>query len=372
MKKTPKKTLLKIAGVLIFLAVIVSVGVFVFFRVSASPYVVDGETVLVKISVPPGTTMRSVSENLKSSGIIKNADVFYLAARFAPIRFLITGTTGGTKSAALKSGMYEVHKGMSYADLFEIFSDGRDEYVRVTVPEGYTLSMIARLLDDNGVCGFAQFMDAAKDGALISEYKIASVSFEGYLFPDTYFFAPGMSAKSVIRTMADNFFERIKDIDGLGIGLGSSIGQSDVSSGISMERLNEIVILASIVEREYRAVDEAPLIASVFKNRHDREIGLYSCATIVYIITEIQGKPHPDRITYADLEIDSPYNTYKWAALPPTPISNPGIVALRAAANPPETNYYYFRVVDAEAGRHVFTTNFNEHVSEGNLYTKKR
>ena len=135
--------------------------------------------------------------------------------------------------------------------------------------------------------------------------------------------------------------------------------------------LFQTVTLASIVEREYRVEDEAPLIASVFKNRLRRNIGLYSCATVEYILTEIEGRPHPDRILIEDTKIDNPYNTYKWAGLPPGPISNPGMVALRASSDTPKTNYYFFQIVDPAEGRHVFTTSFEEHIESHSLYTKK-
>ena len=141
---------------------------------------------------------------------------------------------------------------------------------------------------------------------------------------------------------------------------------------MSPEEFRDTIILASIVEHEYRIDEEAPLIASVFRNRIRKGIGLYSCATIEYIITEIEGKPHPDIITYKDLKINSPYNTYKWAALPPGPISNPGMVALKAASDTPATNYYYFRLIDPDTGRHAFTENFNEHIHEGTLLHTKR
>ncbi|MCF0242006.1 MAG: endolytic transglycosylase MltG, partial [Treponema sp.] len=131
-----------------------------------------------------------------------------------------------------------------------------------------------------------------------------------------------------------------------------------------------VVILASIVEKEYRVPEEAPLIASVFKNRMKQNIGLYSCATIVYILTEIQGNSHPSRILIEDTKIDSPYNTYKWAGLPPGPISNPGITALNAVINTPKTNYYFFQIKDAGKGSHVFTTTFDEHIENHNLSVK--
>ena len=158
--------------------------------------------------------------------------------------------------------------------------------------------------------------------------------------------------------MVENFFNTIKKIEGY--------------SELSDDKLLYYVTLASIIEREYRIDDEAPLIASVFKNRLAKNIGLYSCATIEYIITEIQNRPHPDVITYADLAIDSPYNTYKWAGLTPGPISNPGEVALNAALNSAKTNYYFFRLVDANAGRHVFTKDFSKHISEGYISNTKK
>ena len=125
------------------------------------------------------------------------------------------------------------------------------------------------------------------------------------------------------------------------------------------------------VEREYRADDEAPLIASVFYNRLKRNIGLESCATLEYIITEIQQEAHPEYITLEDEKIDSPYNTYRWAGLPPGPISNPGRIALEAAFHPARTGYLYFVLRDQQAGRHFFSRDLSEHNQAKYLYLKK-
>jgi UPF0755 protein len=130
------------------------------------------------------------------------------------------------------------------------------------------------------------------------------------------------------------------------------------------------VILASIVEREYRLASEAPLIASVFRNRLRYNIGLESCATIEYILTEIEGRPHPKFITKSDIEIDSDFNTYKWAGLPPGPISNPGRVALEAAFHTPETDYYYFVLRDPATGEHHFSGDLEEHNEAKYIYLK--
>ena len=129
--------------------------------------------------------------------------------------------------------------------------------------------------------------------------------------------------------------------------------------------------MASIVEREYRRKEEAPLIASVFYNRLRYNIGLESCATLAYIITDIEDKPHPEYLTVEDKHIDSPYNTYKWAGLPPGPIANPGLVALEAAVRPPKTDYYYFVLKDPATGEHYFSEDLQEHNWAKYTYLKR-
>ena len=166
-----------------------------------------------------------------------------------------------------------------------------------------------------------------------------------------------MNAEDVVSFMVKNFFSKIEEFN----------------LDVTPEKLHSYLTLASIVEREYRIESEAPLIASVFTNRLRYNIGLYSCATVEYIITEILGRPHPEKITYKDLKLDSPYNTYLWAGLPPGPISNPGLVAIKAAINPAKTNYYYFVLNDSKKGSHTFSKDFDEHREAENInfYSRK-
>ena len=180
------------------------------------------------------------------------------------------------------------------------------------------------------------------------------------MFPDTYALAPDSPAEKVVKIMADNFYQKIKAFEPL------------ASLSSDPKTLKKTVTIASIIEREYRSPEEAPLIASVFTNRIKKGIGLYSCATVEYVITEILGRPHPDIITYDDLKIQSPYNTYLNAGLPPAPICNPGMVALKAAAAPAQTDYYYFQLMDEEEGRHVFTKTLSEHVAQGAIFKTKK
>lgn len=342
-----------ISVLILFLLLCFSAVGFVF--ISISP-VSSGENAYVeRVEVPAGCSVKAISNKLKSQKLIRNRTIFYIFARYPVIRKIILGNDS---TFDLKSGVYQISSSMNLDNIFSILSSGKQEYIRVSFPEGLTISKIAQKLEDSGVCDAEEFKEAARSLELLSKYSIPAENFEGYLFPDTYFFTPQMKASVCVSLMADTFFSKISEIQGM--------------QELSSEKLHYYVTLASIIEREYRIKEEAPLIASVFNNRLAHNIGLYSCATIEYIITELQGKSHPDVITYADLAIDSPYNTYKWAGLPPGPISNPGLTALDAAVNPAKTNYYYFRLVNPEEGRHSFSKDFSTHITEGYIYNTKK
>lgn len=305
---------------------------------SASP-----DVITYRLDIPIGRTIKTVATELKQQHIIRSELIFYLTARQQDIK--------------IQAGVYTVSSDQSVTEILNLLQTGQREYIPVSIPEGLTVSKIANLLEQKNVVQAEEFKKAAQDVSLLTEYQIPAASFEGYLFPDTYYFDTGMTAEAVVRMMVDTFFTRIETIPAL--------------HDMSPEDLFYVVRLASIVEREYRVAEEAPLIASVFTNRLKENIGLYSCATIEYIITEIQGQPHPDVILEQDLKINSPYNTYMWAGLPPGPISNPGLIALQAAAAPPETDYYFFRLIDPEKGTHYFSAKFEEHINAGRLYTKQ-
>lgn len=303
-----------------------------------------------KILIPSGTTVKEAADKLQKEKVIRSSLAFYIAARLR--------LYDNHRPFLLKSGVYTVRSSMGIKEIYMLLQSGSQEYVTVRIPEGLTMTKIATLLDEDGVCSKEEFLSACKSSKLLSEYGIPSENFEGYLFPDTYFLTPGMSGAAVVRKFVDTFKLKVSTIESL--------------KKYTPEQLHRVVILASIVEREYRVESEAPVIASVFTNRIKKNIGLYSCATIEYIITEIQGRPHPERITYNDLKIDNRYNTYKWAGLTPGPISNPGMVALTAAASPANTNYYYFVLTDKQKGTHTFSTNFNTHIAaENGYYTKQ-
>lgn len=356
MKKKNHTPLIVFLCVLAVLVTLCAVG-FASCLYALSPVDRAESAVTERVEIPLGTSVRALAAHLAQKKLIRSEKIFYLAARYP---FL----TGRTHPFVLKSGAYAVSSAQGVSQLLDMFESGLGTYITAVIPEGLTLGKIASQLEALGVCAEADFKRAAYDEALLGEYGIpvgiynTRSSFEGYLFPDTYFFTPQMTGEQVVRMMADNFFAHAARISTL--------------EGLSSLALHDVVILASIVEREYRVDSEAPLIASVFTNRIKAHSGLYSCATIEYIITEIQGKPHPEVITYEDLKIDNPYNTYKWAGLTPGPISNPGMVALQAAANPPQTDYFYFTLTDAATGSHTFSNSFNAHVQAGTQFKTKK
>lgn len=321
-----------------------------------TPVLLSDDGTKVRFEVPSGMSISEACKKLEAEGLIRNQKLFYYSARYPKLKGFLYGKEAET-DFVMRSGIYYLSPSMNIAEIQETLSSGQQEYIKVSLPEGLTISKIAAELEENRICSAADFISVCKSSDFAAKNGIAGESCEGFLFPDTYFLTAGMSAQTVAQLMLDNFFSKIKEIPSL----------ADVNAA----QLYETVTLASIVEREYRVADEAPLIASVFKNRLRRNIGLYSCATVEYILTEIEGRPHPERILIEDTKIDNPYNTYKWAGLPPGPISNPGLIALKACADTPKTDYYFFQIVDPAAGKHVFTTNFEEHIQSHSLYTKK-
>ncbi len=351
-KNNGKKSHILLKLILWIIAILVVAGnvAFSYYEYNVRPVTSAEKEYTVKIKVPSGTSTREIASQLKQEKLIRSEDIFYYAARFRLLN--------GRKPFVLKSGVYTVKSSMSMEEIYILLQSGAQEYITLSIPEGLTMRKIGLLLEEKGVCSQKDFLSKCCSTELLQEYNIPAENFEGYLFPDTYFFTPAMEAEDVVHKLADNFFDKAMKIDSI--------------KELSPEDLHYKVRLASIIEREYRVKEEAPLIASVFTNRLRRNIGLYSCATVEYIITELEGRPHPEKITYDDLKIDSPYNTYKYAGLPPTPISNPGLIALDAAVNPAKTKYYYFVLTDPEKGTHTFSKDFDEHIAaEKGIPTKR-
>ena len=301
-----------------------------------------GQTML-RFEVRRGESAQSVGMRLFSAGLIRNQYFWYLLCRY--------------DKEPIKNGQYRITVPLTQIAIHRILVSGRQILLRLTIPEGLTLKKTARLLEEAGVCPAEDFLAAAVDPDIISHYRIPGASMEGYLYPDTYLFPPEYPAEKVVSTMADTFFARIGAINE---------NAADLTPG----ELHRLVILASIVEREYRLNEEAPLMAGVFFNRLRIGMALQSCATVEYVITEVQGRPHPEVLLTRDTEIRDPYNTYVYPGLPPGPISAPGAISLQAVFSPTSSNYLYFRLIDPADGRHYFSQTLDDHIKAGALYLK--
>jgi UPF0755 protein len=297
------------------------------------------------IEVREGESALSVGRRLETAAVIRSRYFWHLMFRL--------------DGEQVKAGSYKIELPASQIKIRSILTGGDQMLVKVTIPEGVTLKKTAGILEDAGICAADKFLAASFSKEILGAYHVPGPTMEGYLYPDTYLFPLGYPASKVVEAMADTFFSRL---GGIFPGAGS----------MSASELNTRVVVASIVEREYRVPEEAAIMAEVFFNRLKIGMALQSCATVVYVITEIQGRPHPAQLFNRDLEIKDPYNTYLRPGLPPGPISAPGETALKAAFYPAPSDYLYFRLVDLSSGRHYFSRTLDDHIRAGNLYVKER
>jgi UPF0755 protein len=295
------------------------------------------------LEVRDGESAISVGRRLEAAGVIRNRYFWTALSRI--------------KKEFIKTGMYRIELPLSQMAIHSLLVSGDQILIKVTVPEGVTLKKTAGILEEAGICEAAAFLSAAASQRILDSYRIPGETMEGYLFPDTYFFPLSYPAERVVSAMADTFFRRLEEI-------------AFSAASLSPAEINSRVIIASIVEREYRVDEEAALMAGVFFNRLGIGMALQSCATVEYIITEIQNRPHPEVLYNRDIEIRDPYNTYIRPGLPPGPISAPGTTALKAAFFPRPSDFLYFRLIDAGAGRHYFSRTLDDHIKAASLFVK--
>lgn len=299
----------------------------------------------VSFTVNRGESLDAVARKLARDGLIRS-----------PLLLKMIGLVSGT-SGEIQAGHYLLRPSMTSAEVYRSLVEGKQILLRVTIPEGFTMRQAAGRFDSEGIVSKEDFLAAATDPAFLKSLGVSGKSAEGFLFPDTYLFPRDYPAKEVVSHLISNFFSHLKQID-------------PKYDSLSPEQLFEKVTLASIVEREYVSPDEAPLIASVFYNRLKAGMRLESCATVVYVMTEQDGLPHPERLYYRDLDRPSPYNTYLHRGLPPGPISNPGVTALKAAFFPARSDYWYFVLRSDGATHHHFSRTLTDHNQAAVFYLK--
>ncbi len=299
----------------------------------------------VRVFIPKGLSTRAIAETLHQHRVIDNPAEFRFLARLLCF------------DRRLRQGRYDfAPHSEELVVLWQMTRPGHAA-VRITIPEGYTMRRIADLLEEHGVCPASDFLDACQSRTLLDSLGISLATAEGYLYPDTYEFEIGSEPAVVIRRMVCRFFEVFEGLTDRAAQ--TQAPQSDREFAQSRARskkpeIAEVLILASIVEREAVRPEEAPRIAGVFLNRLRKGIPLQSCATVEYVLPV-----HKDRLTIEDTRIESPYNTYLRPGLPPGPICNPGRNALVAVLRPETTDFLYF--LSRGDGTHIFSRTWREH-----------
>ncbi|MFQ3620539.1 MAG: endolytic transglycosylase MltG [Spirochaetales bacterium] len=319
-------------------------GVLVMYHLNSPPTTLSGQE--QEFTIFRGESVYSIAERLEREGFIRSKEFLIWISKWK-----------GTESR-YQAGYYSLPFGKTALEIHDLLVKGMQILFRVTIPEGWTRTRMAKQLEALGITPETEFLSATQNEELLSRFGIPAPHLEGFLFPETYHFPKDYPASKVVQTMVETFFRKTSSL----------LPEGELPKG---KELYEKVILASIIEREYRDPEEAPLIASVFYNRLKIRMPLGSCATVEYVLTQELGRPHPEFLTYQDLEVDSPYNTYKRQGLPPGPIGNPGTVALRAAFFPADTDFRYFVLKDPNAGRHFFSRTLQEHNQAKVVYLKR-
>lgn len=290
----------------------------------------------VQVEIPEGASTARIGDLLVEAGVVGNANMFKLRARF-------TASDG-----ALLAGVYDMRTGSEYADVIAQLQKGpATVYHTVTIPEGYIIDQIAERFEEQAGVPAKDFLALAKGGAAVfaEDHPYLSdayqSSLEGYLFPKTYSIKEGSSAQEVIEMMLDQFDAEMEDVD---------LAYPE-SHGLT---LNDTVVLASMIEREAKIADERQLVSSVIYNRLRRNMKLEIDATLEYVLPGNRF-----RLRAKDLRVDSPYNTYMYEGLPPGPIASPGLASVRAAADPAPSEYLYY-VLTGKDGSHTFCTTKEE------------
>ncbi len=293
------------------------------------------------LEVEEGATAASVIESLQAAGIVRDGTLLRTYLRYRGL------------DVGIQAGRYALGGAMTVRQIAESLQTAAAIEIVFTVPEGWRREEIAAAIPDAGFAfSPADFLAATASAAAypLPAAPPPPATLEGYLFPDTYRLSPDATASDLATAMVEDFIARINP---------------DLASALAARGLNlhQAVTLASMIEREAMVADERPIIASVFFNRLAAGMLLESDPTVQYALgQQPDGGWWKSPLSLDDLALDSPYNTYRSAELPPGPIANPGLSSLQAVANPADTPYFYFRAACDGSGRHAFAATFDEHL----------
>jgi UPF0755 protein len=279
--------------------------------------------------VPRGASLRVAADSLERAGVVQNATLFRI---YASLR---------QRDRSIQAGTYVFKRGVSWGDVLADLEGGKGLVRTITIPEGWALSQIVPQLARVLGAPIDSVDVAVRDTALLHALDVPTSTLEGYLFPDTYVFPEGTTPRQAVNVMVARY---------------QKVWQPEWNQQLQKQAMsrNDVMALAAIVEKEARRPEERPVIAAVYLNRLKTGMRLQADPTVQYALGQ-----HVARVLYKHLEVDSPYNTYRYAGLPPGPIASPGKPSIVAALYPANVPYRFF--VAFPDGHHEFTTNFAEH-----------
>ena len=334
------KALLFLVRLGIILALLVSVGMFWFFKEISRPANTTAKPVVFEVK--SGASGRGIAEELEQKKLITNAMAFRVLLSLKERK----------DHATLRAGHFEVDPKDDLKDVLDELLEGDVLTRKATVPEGYTLEQTAQSLDKQKVCSGEEFWAALQSDKLNLGWKFPQ-ELEGYLFPSTYEFPYECTGEMAVRQMTGQFKTSVEPL----------WEKYEKSAPLSFR---ECIILASLVEREAQVPSERPTIAGVYVNRIRKGMKLECDATVQFALGKQKAV-----LLYSDLEIASPYNTYRYQGLPPGPICSPGLASIEAAMHPKKSDFFFYVRNDVKNdGSHVFGRDFYEH--EANIAKYQR
>jgi UPF0755 protein len=284
------------------------------------------------VDIAQGTGAGAIGARLAEAGVVRDAETFRLA-------LWLSG-----RGRDLKAGEYRFDRPLSPMDVIDRIARG-DVYKRlITFREGLIIPELAQIFEERGFGPAAEFERAARNAALIADLDSEARDLEGYLFPETYALPRGTSADELVAQMVA-LFKRL---------YAEPLRAEALAAGLTTR---QVVTLASLVEKETARPEERPLVGAVYRNRLKLGMGMQADPTVIYALQKA-GR-YDGNLSRDDLQFDSPYNTYRYAGLPPGPIANPGLASLEAAVRPAPVSHLYF--VSRNDGSHVFADTLAEH-----------
>lgn len=341
--KNKKNSNIKIAFIFILLFVIVVAGINV-----ATSFASPRDTGEASFNIEPGSNLTQIAIILEENKIIKSANSFRIYSRLF------------ADSSKFKAGQYSVDRPIDFKEITELLSKGQNQTkgVKVTIPEGFVITQVATLMESKELGNKSEFLELAKKGDFDYEFLKLDLEpsikykLEGFMYPDTYFFHEDATSEEIIKILLDTFKNKVWE----------KLKTASNKNGLDY---NQLLTLASIVEKEAVKDDERAKIAAVFFNRLKIDMSLQSCATVQYALNR---EKFSTTVTFEETRLESPYNTYKYAGLPPGPICNPGIKSIEAVLKP-DTNKYLFFVAKGD-GSHYFSLTYDEHLNAIQKYLK--